>query len=165
MNLKDYGLEILFSTLGIPNFFRSYIEGQTPKLELISKYLKGDLEEKTSKEPLLPKVNLLMEEIENDLFDNLPPHVPYIKKWYWPDWKEYALCISHDVDKISESRSHIWKIRKRFFKLTILKALLGISNPYNNLKEYLKFENQFGVHSSFYFLANEYDFNKIYKEL
>ncbi len=165
MTLKEYGLEILLSTLGIPDFYRSYIQSQDAKLELIAKYLKGDLFDRTSQAPLKPKVNFLIEEIEQVLYENLPPHIPYIKKWYWPNWNEYALCISHDVDKLSESRSHIWKIRKRFSMFTVLKALLGISNPYNNLKEYLKFENQYGVHSSFYFLAEEYDFSKISQEL
>ena len=165
MDLKNYGLEILLSTLGIPDLFRPYIQGQDAKLELMAKYLKGDLIEETERDPLIPKVNLLLKEIEKDIEENLPPNLPYVKKWYWPNWKEYALCISHDIDKISESKSHIWKIRERFSKMTVLKALLGISNPYKNFKSFMKLEKRYGVRSSFYFLANEYDFEKISKEI
>jgi len=165
MNLKDYGLKILLSTLGIPDFYCPYIQSQDAKLELIAQYLKGDLIEQTSQEPLSPKVNILLNEIETNLKQKLPNNIPYIKKWYWPNWKEYAFTISHDVDKITESRAHIWKIRKRFSKLDVLKAILGISNPYNNFKLYAKLEKQYGVRSSFYFLTDEYDFKKITKEI
>ncbi len=165
MKLKEYGMKTLLSTLGIPEFYRPYIQNQDNKLELIAKYLKGDFLEKTNEDPLLPKVNHLIEEIESDLVETLPPNLPYIKKWYWPDWKEYALCISHDIDKLSESKKHIWNIRKRFSKFTVLKALLGISNPYLNFQRFLKLENQCHVRSSFYFLANEYDFKKISREI
>ncbi|NVM55392.1 MAG: hypothetical protein HWN66_16920, partial [Candidatus Helarchaeota archaeon] len=165
MDLKEYGLEILLSTLGIPDFYRPYIQGQDANLELIAKYLKGDLLGETDRNPLTPNVNILIDEIENALFENLPSNLPYVQKWYWPNWKEYALCMSHDVDKLSESRKHIWKIRNRFSKMTVLKALLGISNPYNNMKSFIKLEKQYGVQSSFYFLVNEYNFEKISQEL
>ncbi|MFX1298345.1 MAG: hypothetical protein ACFFD2_26255 [Promethearchaeota archaeon] len=164
MNLKEYGEIILLSTLGIPKFYIKYIQ-EYIKLELIAKYLKGDLVEQTAQNPLIPKVNEIMEEIEEKLYQNLPNNLPYVKKWYWPNWKDYALSISHDVDKISESKKHIWKIRKRFSKLTVLKALLGISNPYKNFKLYAKLEKQYNVRSSFYFLTDEYKLKKISKDL
>ena len=165
MNLREYGFETALSTLGISNFYSSFIQGQDYKFELIAQYLKGDLIEETAQEPLSPKVNLLLKEIEMDLCQNLPHNIPYVKKWYWPNWKEYAVCISHDVDKISESKSHIWKIRKRFSNSTLIKAFLGISNPYNDLKSYTNLEKKYGVNSSFYFLTDEYDFKKISKDI
>jgi hypothetical protein len=165
MNLREYGSEIVLTTLGLSDFYRSFIHGYDAKFELIAKFLTGDMIEETTREPLSPKVNLLIKDIEMDLHQHLPDNVPYVRKWYWPNWKEFAVCISHDVDKISESKHHIWKIRKRFSKSTVLKALLGISNPYNDLKLYTKLEKKYGASSSFYFLTDEYDFKKIAKDL
>lgn len=165
MNLREYGFKTVLTALGLSDFYRPFIQGHDIKFELIAKFLKGDLIEETTREPLSPKVNLLINDIEMDLRQNLPDNVPYVRKWYWPNWNEYAVCISHDVDKISESKRHIWKIRKRFSKLTVIKALLGISNPYNDLKLYAKLEKKYGVGSSFYFLTNEYDFKKITKDI
>jgi len=165
MNLRDYGFTIMLKTLGIPDFYTSFIQSQDIKFELIAQYLKGDLIEELTQNPLSPKVNLLLKEIEMDLYQTLPDNVPYVRKWYWPNWKEYAICISHDVDKISESRNHIWKIRKRFSKITLIKALLGISNPYNDLESYVNLEKKYNINSSFYFLTDEYDFRKISKDI
>lgn len=161
MSLKEYAERIFLSIQGIPDLYRPFIQNSDTQFEIIAKYLKGDLIEETSQKPLEPKVNLLINEIESNLIQNLPEDLPYVKKWYWPNWKEYALCISHDVDKISETKKHIWKIRKRFSKVTLLKAMLGLSNPYNNFKLYAKIEKKIGVRSSFYFLTDEYDFKKI----
>ncbi|MHA1357045.1 MAG: hypothetical protein ACTSRC_02960 [Candidatus Helarchaeota archaeon] len=165
MNLKEYGLRNLLSILGLSDDYRPYIKGQDETLELIARYLKGDLIEKTTKEPLTPKVNVLINEIEKNIRQKLQDTIPYVKKWYWPNWKEYALCITHDVDKISETKKHIWRIRNRFSKFTVLKALLGISNPYNNLKHYANLEKQHNVTSSFYFLVDAYDIQKISKDI
>ncbi|MDD1776862.1 MAG: hypothetical protein LUQ65_01755 [Candidatus Helarchaeota archaeon] len=165
MNLREYGSEIVLTTLGLSEFYRPFIHGYDTKSELIAKFLTGEMIEETSREPLSPKVNLLIKDIEMDLHQNLPQNIPYVRKWYWPNWKEYAVCISHDVDKISESKRHIWKIRKRFSKLTVIKALLGISNPYNDLKLYTNLEKKYGASSSFFFLTNEYDFKKIAKDI
>lgn len=165
MNLREYGVESVLSILGLSDFYRSFLQGQESKFELIAKYLKGDLVEETALEPLSPKVNLILKDIEMDLCHNLPDTIPYVKKWYWPNWKEYATCISHDVDKISESKNHIWKIRKRFSKVTLVKTFLGISNPYNDLKSFVNLEKKYGINSSFYFLTDTYDLKKISKDI
>lgn len=165
ISLVEYALKTVLTTLGLSDLYLPYLEENKSILELITKYLKGELLEHTSKNPLQPKVNLLIDEIERNLINKLPKNLPYIKKWYWPHWKEYALCLSHDVDKLGESRKHIWKVRQRFSKMTVLKALLGLKNPYNNFKLFVELEKKRGVRSTFYLLINEYDLNKIYREI
>ncbi|MHA1264810.1 MAG: polysaccharide deacetylase family protein [Candidatus Helarchaeota archaeon] len=165
MNLKEYGLYTVLTTLGISETYKPYLEKQTTLLEQISQFLKGDFLENTNENPLIPHVNILLEKIEKELIENLPVNTPYAKKWYWPDWRNYAISISHDVDKLSESKSHIWKIRRRFSKMTVLKSLLGIANPYNNFNLFLKLERQYGIRSAFYLLTDEYDIKKISTEI
>ena len=83
-------------------------------------------------------------------------------KIYWPNGNKFAICLSHDVDRVRKSYQYLtyfiktknWYHIKSFFKKDY--------EPYWNFEKIMKLENSYGVRSTFFFL-NERKKLKIWK--
>lgn len=87
----------------------------------------------------------------------------------YPDNKEFALCLTHDIDDIYPPLSHT-----AYSTLCCIKGLdiTGLKDqlhwrikgrkysPYLNLKEIMSLEEKYGAKSSFYFMATEKDIRR-----
>jgi len=82
-------------------------------------------------------------------------------KSFWPDGKKFAVCLTHDVDRVYKTYQYIPSILQRFRKGDFLgvagqvKSLLfshGKNNPYWVFDKIISLENELQVKSTFYFL-------------
>ncbi|KXH74446.1 MAG: hypothetical protein AM326_00155 [Candidatus Thorarchaeota archaeon SMTZ-45] len=107
--------------------------------------------------------------------------LPLVQKWFWPDRKEYAICITHDIDSLV--RQDLTSIRKRlkrtiFLKFLILRILDFIFNTNlspnfaDNVNLILELERKLKLPSTFFIFSNSsyYDidrtkFEKIVQDL
>jgi len=71
-------------------------------------------------------------------------------KTMWPDNKRFAVCLTHDVDRVKKTYQYITHSGKGGF-LEIWQ-LFTSKNPYWNHKTIMEIEDKFGVRSSFFFL-------------
>lgn len=93
--------------------------------------------------------------------------MPLIQKCPWPQNKDFAVCLTHDVDRIKK-----WTVRRilsqfvssgmSLFKLEIKQSVNKLTSaiksvlkdPYWTFEEILIAEEKYGFKSSFYFCAN-----------
>ena len=74
------------------------------------------------------------------------------------------VLLTHDIDKTTEKRGHIWKVRKRFSKKDLLKGFFIPRCLYWNVKEIMKLEERFGFRSTFFLSTELYSLDDISKE-
>lgn len=83
--------------------------------------------------------------------------IPFIQKWYWPNFAEACLIFTHDIDNLSpRNKNGIFSYIKHF----VLKKL----NRSSNVLEIADIENKNNIKSSFYFFSdykNNSEFKKI----
>ncbi|MEW6620711.1 MAG: polysaccharide deacetylase family protein [bacterium] len=94
-----------------------------------------------------------------------------VQKWYWPEGRISAVCLTHDVDDIQK-----WKLWEKGIREIIVGTLkckyqwiqngileiyncLRYEDPYWNFEKIVRLEKQYGYLSSFYLLAD----NSTYK--
>jgi peptidoglycan/xylan/chitin deacetylase (PgdA/CDA1 family) len=72
----------------------------------------------------------------------------------WPDGRKFALCLTHDVDRVEKSWWHCAYYVLRTGNLYHLKSLFtrGIDRPYWNFEKIMALEKKHGVRSTFFFL-------------
>jgi hypothetical protein len=87
----EYAKQEVVNLLGMPYFYKDFLEFNDNKLIEIADCLSLSTTSKIKANPTFPLVNHLS--AENLLF---------IQKWYWPQGREFAVCLTHDVDKIEE---------------------------------------------------------------
>ena len=84
----------------------------------------------------------------------------------YPDNRQFAVCLTHDVDEIYPPFSHtvyssLTCLKERDFnglsRQICWKAQGKKKSPYRNFKEIIKMEERYGACSSFYFLATDAD--------
>ena len=84
----------------------------------------------------------------------------------YPDNRQFAVCLTHDVDEIYPPFNHtlyssLFCLKKLDFgglKKQILWKMLGKKkSPYLNFREIIELEEKYGATSSFYFLATDSD--------
>ena len=86
---------------------------------------------------------------------------PLITKSFWPNGKNFAVCLTHDVDEIRKTYQYITR-SIRFLKrldfaalknefISLVSKLKG-KDPYWTFDEIIDLEKHLGVRSSFYFL-------------
>jgi hypothetical protein len=89
-------------------------------------------------------------------------------KPFWPEGKEFALCLTHDVDRVSKTYQYVPSMLKFLKRGDIhglagqVKSLItkhGISNPYWCFDKIVHLEKDLGVKSTFYFLNESGRFN------
>jgi len=161
-NSRDaYLREFIVDSMGLP-------EGGHIPLDAVgdsdsfAKCLSGQAYDLLKSDPGRPIVDLFLVELRERLQEEAAAsHQPLVYKWFWPEGKRYAVCLTHDADKLSESLSHIWKVRRRFSLPTLLGAFLGIANPFLNLERIATLENAYSLRSSFYLRTKSYDLRKI----
>ncbi len=73
------------------------------------------------------------------------------EKSLWLDGKTFALCLTHDVDRVRKTYQHF----THFFKtgrIYHLKSLFSQQEPYWNFEDIMEIEEKYGVKSTFFFL-------------
>jgi len=88
-------------------------------------------------------------------------NLPFVRKWFWPDFKMACCVITHDIDHIdrvpSKKRSKIECVKYVFSHLLL--------KPYgDNINTILKHEKEKSIKSTFYFLS-KYPYEKPFMRL
>jgi peptidoglycan/xylan/chitin deacetylase (PgdA/CDA1 family) len=85
-------------------------------------------------------------------------------KCCYPDNKKFAVCLTHDIDDISQPLSHIinsslYTLKKSGFKgaKELIPGNSSKPGQYKNFKKIMEIEKKYGAVSSFYFLATDKD--------
>lgn len=113
--------------------------------------------------------------------------LPLVRKAHWPDGRDFAVCLTHDVDEVRKNYQHLTRPIMYAMRGNLVQALKQIKysitdfahgrNPYWTFKDLMGLEEELGVRSSFYFLdenakvkllspstwkhhARRYDFNE-----
>jgi peptidoglycan/xylan/chitin deacetylase (PgdA/CDA1 family) len=88
-------------------------------------------------------------------------NVPLKYETFWPDGKKFAVCLTHDVDRVKKTFQYVThtirhlKNEKIRLVLAQLSFLLKIENPYWNFDRIMEIERKLGVKSTFFFLNEQ----------
>jgi len=106
-------------------------------------------------------IHELVEEIRNTY---RLQELPLIQKWFWPNGKTHAICISHDIDFLARQemvkvlKSKIKHIRLiKFFITRALDQIFKINTSENfgdNVERILKLEKKLDLQSTFFIFSN-----------
>jgi peptidoglycan/xylan/chitin deacetylase (PgdA/CDA1 family) len=78
-------------------------------------------------------------------------------EFIWPSNRKFAVCLTHDVDRVRKTYQYITKGRKGNF-LRILR-LFDSEDPYWGFPTIMKIEDKFDVRSTFFFLQENKKIN------
>lgn len=76
----------------------------------------------------------------------------------WPNNKKFAVCLTHDVDRVKKTYQYIYeflKTRRSYH----LRSIFGDKEPYWNFEKIMEIENKYNVKSTFFFLNEKRKFN------
>lgn len=104
--------------------------------------------------PIINQYELKLLENIRSCYDKLS--LPFIRKWFWPNFKEACFVMTHDIDLLVH---HLFAPTKRKLDLSYIKyrwqEYKDPSRFYgSNIPEILSEEAKHGVKSTFYFLPN-----------
>lgn len=71
-------------------------------------------------------------------------------KFIWPDNKKFAVCLTHDVDRVRKTYQYVTKSRKGNYLR--MRQLFEFGNPYWHFSTIMRIEDKFEVRSTFFFL-------------
>jgi len=83
--------------------------------------------------------------------------LPFVRKWFWPDFFEECCILTHDVDWLYYSPWHFAVTRNKSILQLIQLAYQGLihkRNYGNNIPEIVSKEKKRNMKSTFFFLAN-----------
>jgi peptidoglycan/xylan/chitin deacetylase (PgdA/CDA1 family) len=134
---------------------------------LLSGYLEPFWKSKVTREQLakIPVVDYY----EKILFDCLmlaskKSNIQLNYKSFWPDGKEFAVCLTHDVDRVKKTFQYVTHTFKHLKKGKIglvfsqILPLLKRQNSYWNFDRIMEMEQRLGVKSTFFFLNEQRKF-------
>lgn len=108
------------------------------------------------------KVITLLRELERMIMDDKGF---FVRKERWPNAKNFAVALTHDVDNISRPISHIISRWRRFKIHDLILAILHIRSLYDNIDLIKNEEGKRGFRSSFYFLLSNYGIDQLSKRI
>jgi len=79
-------------------------------------------------------------------------------KPFWPDGKKFAVCLTHDVDRVKKTFQYATNIIRYLYKgkirlaFTQVLSFLKKENPYWNFERIMEIERKLGAKSTFFFL-------------
>lgn len=150
MSREEYASNFVRNSLGLPAFDVSL---SASDINIIADYLSG------SKSPDLldtPVNNVLTNIKSNMLNERTGSGKPFVRKALWPEGAEFAVALTHDVDRLTAPLSHVMKVRKRFPTSLFIKRVFSIDDPYWNIEKMVNSEERLGFTSSFYLLVHDY---------
>ncbi|MFW6173101.1 MAG: hypothetical protein ACOC5T_05095, partial [Elusimicrobiota bacterium] len=77
--------------------------------------------------------------------------------FYWPNNKKFAVCLTHDVDRVKKTYEFIYnflKTRRSYH----LRSIFEDEEPYWNFEKIMEIEDKYHVKSTFFFLNEKRDF-------
>lgn len=160
-NVVYIGFDIIASAF---YFLSLEEEANTPKVDEHGRYQAkyGPLSIKFAKMPVVNNyLRILFKAI---LYLHEKTNRPFVQKWYWPNGKEFAVCLTHDIDFLRPGAlyqfllpfkclSHLDARRtSRAFKRWFSAIGNKVINPWNIWK-IAAIEEDFGVKSTFFLMA------------
>lgn len=116
-----------------------------------------------SPEPLLEeRVASYFAEVKREVLEQ---RGHFARKARWPGGRQFAACLTHDVDNVERPLRHILSRRERFTTGGLLLAVLGVRSLYNNIGYVAKLERERGVRSTFFLMSSEYDLGKLKRQV
>jgi len=73
------------------------------------------------------------------------------KESLWPDGKKFAVCLTHDVDRVKKSYQYFTHFVKTLRPYHLI-SMFRKEEPYWNFERIMEIENKYGVKSTFFFL-------------
>lgn len=155
---RAYAAAFLEENLGLVRGSLGLDEVPSEFTESLSEAMRGSEASESSEPALDLRAQKLMAELEGTMLDR---DGFILAKARWPGGAPYAACLTHDVDNVSRTRSHLIDVRDRFSRSDFLLALLGLKSLYNNISYVAKEEERRHLRSSFYMLSSNYDLSPL----
>jgi hypothetical protein len=127
---SKYAAGFLEESLGLAS--GSLQPGQVPGslVDELSAVLRGAPPTDSSAPSLETRIKDILETLERS---SLKEKGYFVRKARWPDAAPFAVCLTHDVDNIERPMEHVLKIRDRFDKADLQKAMDGKLSLYDNI--------------------------------
>ena len=94
-------------------------------------------------------------------------NIPLKCKPFWPNGKKFAVCLTHDVDRVRKTYQYLTHfvkyLKRRDFSMAIVQITsifrkLRGNEPYWNFEKIMEIERKLGVKSTFFFLNEQRKF-------
>jgi peptidoglycan/xylan/chitin deacetylase (PgdA/CDA1 family) len=141
----------------------------------------GQLSSRFSAQPVVNGLQQIL--FKSILYLNDKMHMPVIQKWYWPSYKDFAVCLTHDIDFIKPGILYRLLLPfKNLLSFDSKRTILALKRYINPLygkrdnpwdyRDILELEQKLGFRSTFFFTAGgrgkhdyPYDLDKEKKNL
>ncbi len=129
----------------------------------------GQLSSRFSTQPVVNDLQQILFKSILYLYDKM--HIPVVQKWYWPSQKDFAICLTHDIDFIKPGiLYHLLLPFKRLLSFDPKRSILALKrciyplygkkvNPWD-YQNILELEQTMG-HSIFHIIARHLYSSKI----
>jgi peptidoglycan/xylan/chitin deacetylase (PgdA/CDA1 family) len=168
-NVVYIGFDLIASAF----YFLSLMEEDLPhKLEEHNRFLAqhGQLSSRFGVHPVVNSYLRILFKTVHFLHDKM--NLPVVQKWYWPGGKDFAVCLTHDIDFLKPGMLYNLLLPiKRFLHLDLRGTISALKrwpslisgkpiNPWE-YKKMVDIENGLGVKSTFFFMTggrNKHDY-------
>ncbi|OYT25734.1 MAG: hypothetical protein B6U97_04970 [Candidatus Altiarchaeales archaeon ex4484_96] len=131
----------------------------------VGKILGGHLEKLSVEDRVKIVKTPFLDIYEQVLFDVIKEQFKLETKPYWPENKNFSVCLTHDVDEVRKTYQYFTQFAAHIKKRNAAGALIKIKhffsdkisryNPYWTFEELMRLEDSLGVRSTFYFLQED----------